>query len=272
MVANKTTASVIADAIIERLDESYDLVYVDYRDEMSDEQVSALVRCDFETLDESRWEWESDNRYESAKHIITELVNDLAREWELDGGDLNEILSDENEEWDRVRFEIEERDKSDWPKQLARNTGSVLLRLQVIDEDASYSYEELKPRRVLKDVGLRATRANVENMQRTLNECSPEYSILMGYWIAGADVADIYELPNDPETVIEIENPYLYLGNPYAGSGFISPRPFEGTIRVKRGDLRTDRDAFGYAVDEVYGGLHPSSFEAKITQLESEEQ
>jgi hypothetical protein len=256
----------LADEIINRLDKSYDLVYVGYRDQLTESQVSALVRGD-EWLEES-WEWEADSRYERAKQIIDELAKDVVREWsEKANADLNflhDALKDGVDEWDRVRFTIEERDTGNWVKQLIGQTPTMLLRINVLDEDHAYSFEEVSARRVLRDIRLAATGANIETVRYVLANASPEYSVLLGYWIVGADVSDIYELPSDPGTEIEIVNPYLYLGNPFTGSGFISERPMDGVVRVRRGDLRTDKDAFGYSVDEIYGGLRASDFECKL--------
>ncbi len=157
----------LADEIIERLDRSYDLVYVDYRDQLMDTQVAALVRGD-EWLDES-WQFESDSKYESTKQIIDNPASEIVREWseEADDADLDFVrdgLKDNIDEWDRVRFEIEERDSGSWVDELIGNTPNVLLRINAIDEDAAYSYEEVKPRRVLKDLGLRATAQNIETV------------------------------------------------------------------------------------------------------------
>jgi hypothetical protein len=268
MIKKGTDALVtqLADEIIKRLDKSYELVYVDYRDQLSDSQVSALVRGD-EWLEEG-WEWESDNRYEGAKHIIDELAKEVVCDWseEVDA-DLNFLLAalkDDVEERDRVRFTIEERDTGNWVKQLIGQTPSVLLRINVLDEDHAYSFEEVSARRVLRDISLHATRSNIETVRCVLANASPEYSVLLGYWIVGVDVSRIYESPNDPDTELEIVNPYLYLGNPFSGSGFISERPMDGVVKVKREDLRTDKDAVGYSVDEIYGGLSTSDFECEL--------
>jgi hypothetical protein len=256
----------LADEIIKRLDKSYDLVYVDYRDQLTDTQASALVRGNEGWLDES-WEFESESKYESAKQLIDDLAREVIDEWgdEADA-DLTFVLDafkDDVEEWSRVRFEVEDRDTGAWVEQLVRQTPSVLLRIGAIDEDHAYSFEQVTADRVLKDLGLPATRANVKTVGYVLANATPEYSVLMGYWIVGADLSSIYELAHDVKEV-EIVNPYLYLGNPFAGSGFISEQPIEGVVRVRREDLRTDRNAFGYAVGEIYGGLCPSDFEAEI--------
>lgn len=267
MIALGTDALVtqLADEIITRLEESYDLVYVDYRDQLSASQVSALVRGD-DWLEES-WEWESDSRYEGAKHVIAELADGVVREWSAGvAADLGFLLAalKESHEWDRVRLAIEERATGRWVRQLVGQTPSVLLRINVLDEDHAYAFERVSTRRVLRDIGMRASRANIEAVRYVLANAPPEYGVLLGYWIVGADVAAIHDLSSDPETEIEIVDPYLYLGNPFTGSGFISERALDGVARVKRGDLRSDRDAFGYPVDEIYGGLRADDFECAL--------
>lgn len=282
MSATTHTTEQLASEIIERLAKSYDLVYVDYRDEVSDEQAGAIVRGDMEAFYESCWEWEADNRADACATIIAELAADVVADWERadidtpnrgdepDYSALAEDLTGDIDEYERVRFAIEDRDSGDWVGQLLRNSPNVLLRVSVLDEDHGYSFEDVAAERVLADVGLPATAANVETMNATLAECSPEYSVLMGYWIVGADLDELHALSTEAEADVEIVNPYLYLGNPFAGSGFISERPFEGTVRVKRSDLRTDKDAFGYAVDEVYGGLNASSFASTIRPVDTD--
>lgn len=256
----------LADEIIKRLDQSYDLVYVDDRDELSDSQVDALIRGD-DWLEEN-WEWESDSRYAGAKYVIGELAKEVLGEWsEEANADLDFLLKalrDDVDECDRVRFVIEERDTGGWVEQLIRQTPSVLLRINVLDEDHAYAFEDVSPRRVLRDVGLRPNRRSLEAVGYVLANVSPEYSVLLGYWIVGAELAEIYELPHDPDTEIEIVNPYLYLGNPFSGSGLISDQPMDDVVRVKRADLRTDKDAFGYSVHEIYGGLRASDFECNL--------
>lgn len=234
------------------LKDKYDLVYVDYRDELSREQVAMIVRGDFEALWESLSEYESEGQYQGAKYVADELLADA------------EIDPDEFEPYQGLIDAVRERDSGDWVKQIVRATPDVLLRINVIDEDHGYSFEAVEPERVLGDIGLPTTDANLRTIAKALAECSPEFSVLMGYWIVGADVGELYELDTDADVEVEITDPYLYLGNPFAGSGWITEEPLEGAVRVKRGDLRTDRDAFGYSVDEVYGGLTPSGFSCPL--------
>lgn len=261
------TMKALGDQLIAGLDREYDLIYVAHDDKLTDKQVAAITRGDSEALWESTWEWESDCRYQSAKEIIERDAKDIVREWESENDEDYDDLVDAFEgtdEWDRVRYEIDDRDSGQWMRDLINATPRVLLRISVLDEDHAYSFEDVSPARVLHDVGLPITDGNVKVMDATLAECSPEFSVLLGYWIVGADVGQLYDLPADDDAEVEIVNPHLYLGNPFAGSGFISENAFTGTVRVRREDLRTDKDAFGYAVTEVYGGLRASDFEAEI--------
>lgn len=266
MTTTRTTEQ-LANELIEQLNAEYDLVYVDRGDQLTDKQVAAMVRGDLDALWEDTEEFESENRYQSVKTIIADDAKDILRRWESeDDQDYEEMLKafEHSAEWERVRDAIEMRDTGGWVHTLINNTPRVLLRIPVLDEDHGYAFVDVQPEQVLTDVKLPVTEHNVKIMADTLVECSPEFSVLLGYWIVGADLGELYDLPGEPEAEVEIVNPHLYLGNPFTGSGFISEKPFEGTVRVKREDLRSDKDAFGYSVDNIYGGLSPSSFEADL--------
>ncbi len=259
----------LADELIADLDESYELVYVDRGDRLTDEQVAAIVACDFDSL----WggdlgEWESDQRADRVHQIIRDDAEEIVRHWEIeDDADYSTLLhtfDHTTEEWERVREAIDDREAGNWMNELCNNTNPVLLRVRVLDEDTGYDNEIVHPERVLRDVGLPVTDDNVRIMRATLNECSPEFSVLLGYWVAGVRVRDMYELTNEPNAQIEIVNPYLYLGNPLQGTGWMSEEPFQGVATVRRGDLRTDKAAFGHSLDSIFGGLNAGSLACEI--------
>lgn len=259
----------LADAIIEDLDEKIDLIYVDYRDQLTDEQIAAIVRNDLEKLWESLEEWESENRWQGAKYVIEQGRDAVIQRWEReDDEDYSQIASDfdGSDEEERVREEINERESGEWMKALVRQSGDVLLRIPIdaLDEDRAYSYEPVEATDVLKRLGFEATDDNVKTMSYALANASPEFSTLMGYWIVGADVEDLYKLEVDENGFVAIENPHLYLGNPFMGDGFITEEALTGTAYVRRSDLQTDKSAFGYSVNSIYGGLNASQFEAKV--------
>lgn len=233
---------------LERLDKNYELIFVDYDDKLYDEQIDAVVSGDFEKVYDLTSDFESESSWHGMKYVIEETFPD----WDM--------LSDEDQE--TVREAIQERDTSDFITTLIRHTPDPLLRINVVDEDNCWSYEEVKPRQVLKAVGLRATKHNVREVDYALANASPEYSTLLGYWVVSVDLEALWTAPEEAD--VKITNPYLYLGNPFMGDGFITEHALEGVVTVKRNEIHTDKGAFGYGVNEIYGGLSPSQFHADI--------
>lgn len=252
----------LLDKAIEAMPNEVWLTYVDYRDELTDTQVAAIVRGDLQSLDSDMMDWLSDNEWDGLLHLLEEVLPDEDERDELRGTDTY---------FENFREEASNRNQSDPVRELANHTGRVLLRIPIdaLDEDHAYSFEEVTADQVLNRVMLDKTEHNLREVQYALDNASPEFSVLMGYWIVGADVETLLDLPYDGK--VEIVNPYLYLGNPFTGSGFITEKALTGTVTVDRTDLRSDKDAFGYSVNEIYGGLSTSQFEAEIRPVTTEE-
>lgn len=254
-----TTLSQLSEVIKAELEASYDLAYVDYRDRLTVDQVAMLARGDMEALWDDTAEWESDSQWSGACFVVDELATFAARSEGYEDLLREFGTSDERDELiDMVR----ERDSGMWLKTLVNQTPPVMLRINVIDEDNSYQFEEVSPERLLSDVGLPETPKNLELAASIIDNSSPEYGVKMAYWLATVRPSDIFDLPGDPEAALEIINPSLYLCNPFVGDG-MADGPFDGVVTVKRGDLRTDKDAFGYGWEEV-SGCYISAYEAKI--------
>jgi hypothetical protein len=271
----KRTAKKFLKAALAALDEAYDLIYVQQGDKLSDEQVAAVVEGDYEKLWDSTAEWESQARDQGIDSVVEEVTNQVVRDWlaeDEDGRDPVEVREEfmNSEHLESLREAIGERDRSTWLDELMNATPPVLLRILIdsLDEDHAWQNEDVDPAAALARVGLPVIPSrNRRLMAETLANASPEFSTLMGYWIVGADVRDLYEMPFSDTGEVLITNPHLYLGSPFAGSGFISEEAFEGVVRVKRANVKTDKAAFGHDVDSIYGGLTPSDFTATITAL-----
>lgn len=260
---NNETSEAIYAAVMAEVEKlkpyQLELVYVDYSDSLSDEQVDAIVRGDYEHFDGGHFdEWSSDNRFETVCGLLDEILKDLAEEWD------EEALEEwkHSEEWEEARFAIEDKDTSEPLKKLAHQTGSVMLRITLKDEDDSYSFKEVNEEDALDELGLPRSEHNLEHMAEIIANASPEFSVAMVSALASVDVGDLYDLlwANDP-SVLEITNPGIWMGNPFAGSGYADQ--LEGTILVKREDLRTDKGAFGYGWQEV-SCCHTDAFPVKI--------
>lgn len=254
----------MADEIIAALDDTYDLVYVDGNsDGFNADQVDAIVRGDFEGLWESTFEWESDSRWHAAYEILNEAADAVAREWgeddDADDEAIDEVRGEftHSEAWERARYVVEGRDTGSWVRQLLANTPDVLLRVAVpqLRED----HDETEAAGILRAIGAEPSEHNLSQVQDALdNACT---DVLVGYWVVRADVATIYDLPADAR--LEVVNPYLFIGNPFAGAGWVTEAPLHHTITLDRKDLTTDRDAFGYSVHDIFGGLCLSGSEIR---------
>src|SRR5678815_3825438 len=98
-----------------------DLVYVDYRDELDEEQVAMLVRGDWEAIDASMDDWVSEAQHEGARALLEDIVGDLD-DWD-ESIRQDWLYTDEASE---AMFEIMERDTSTPLKDLASHSGNAV--------------------------------------------------------------------------------------------------------------------------------------------------
>lgn len=108
---------------------SVQLVYVDYQDELSDEQLQAYLADDFGTLVESLEPWISEAAFYGTEVYIREAVND---------GELPDDLTPDEEE--AVRTALYEADTSTPVDDLVHNTASQLLQFDGEDDKTYLVY------------------------------------------------------------------------------------------------------------------------------------
>lgn len=239
-----TVESIKAD-IIAGLDETYDLIYVDYRDHLTPDQVSAIVRNDSEALNDSIWEWQSESASLGARSAALEAANDYERAHSVpEDFDISDMA-----------FEIEEtirnRDSSNPVKELASRTEDALLRVEVISEDDDLTgWKPMPSATYLTKAGLPVTDKNLATMTSLIAETPSE--VHMGYVVFTASVTDLLATMGT-EVSLTVENPEIVLGNPFTGGYWNAT--FEGVRAIGRDRLRTDKSAFGWSVDETYGGF-----------------
>lgn len=252
---------------IEMLDAKTQLVYVDYRDKLMDDQVAKLGTWDgvMEVEDQI-----TDVFWEQEVASVEEYAERAVKEAGFEASDFELLKDDDGIAWERLRDAIRERDESNVLKELADNSDPVLLRITCIGEDDGWSFVDVTAADVLTKLGVPTpqwTEHNVEAIDYALANHSPEYSVTLGFWIVSIRPSAMYELLLADAKYVDITGPHLYLGNPFVGSGFITEKPLQLTVRVAREDLVTDKAAFGYAVAEVYGGLYASEYEADIVAV-----
>ena len=124
----------IVSSAIDALPEKVTLGYVDYRDQLNDDQIRMVLDNDFEALYESVWEWEADMRRDA--------MFDLAIDFERDNDCEDELRESEDFEW----FEeaCYDRDDFDVIGELTRNTPAQPMRycLDYDVEPSEFSNED----------------------------------------------------------------------------------------------------------------------------------
>jgi hypothetical protein len=117
--------------VTDMMDETYSLIYIDYRDSL-DNRLDTIEKCirnkSADTLYEDMDEWFSDNEYLRAVEIMEDLKKELVKtgykKWEA------EKFFEENE--DDIKDIIFERNDSDPLKDLIRNTNKIPVRIELL--------------------------------------------------------------------------------------------------------------------------------------------
>lgn len=230
-----------------RLDKSYTLVYADQNDRLTHDQQDALARGDWESLWESIDEWHCDAQWGGIDWEREELVKA-----ELDDDDEREQFEN-SDEWHELGLAIQERDDSNWLKDVCGH--NVLLRVRASECD-DIVQESFDPRTWAADCGVEPTPANLASITGALNECVDR--AVTPFWLFTVNESDLYQLHFEHEEVrLRVRNPHLLFEDTMAGSGMECK--VEHTEILHREHLRSDRDQVGYSWDEVCG-LHLPAF------------
>lgn len=250
--------------ILGRLKETYELVYVDYDDEFSTKQVGWIVDGNFEKLWESNDEWESDSQYRGAEYVL----NDVTTEDERDA--LGDRVSDLTEA-------IRERDCSDWPKQLARNTSDVMVRYRI--GDATWTWGDDETEVIGEIAGTLGINPPTEGQTNALGNAIANAGDGGGlYLYFGMSVQDLLDVPQDVPLTITVENPYVLILDTMNGSGYVTDdaMPLTWTGDFDRDNLFLDKQGagHGYSWDETCGGGQTPRYykEPKVTITKKEVQ
>jgi hypothetical protein len=279
MSTQRNKVQMLGAAVIEEMDAQYTLVFTSQRDTLPPDVVEALVGGDnaWETKGgEALWDWEGENRWSAACDAADQLAKDIVARWEREDStdtvdaDYRDLLDNQWPDSDERRHAIEaiqERDRSTWFDDLVAGHGPVLLRVGIasMDEDASLGFMPMSAPQFVELLGFDDTDHNRSVAAEIIDNASPESSVAMGYAIISADLADIVALPQEGK--VELRNPHVWLGSPFAGSGWCGEKPFHGTLTVERRDLRTDNGAFGYAWADVAGGVSVGFYAGQVAPV-----
>lgn len=134
-----------------RMEESYQLVWVDYRDNLNGQQ-ALIQKCLQEKSDTPLWEkeheWYGDTEWQATNEIFEKLKEDCIRDG-FTRREVNEFFTGHEDE---IKEIIRERDDSDPIKELIGHTDDIPVRVEMLSnydcinshwlESGGYSYEE----------------------------------------------------------------------------------------------------------------------------------
>lgn len=261
-VARQAYLKDIHEEVVRGLDKSYDLIYVDYRDQLTDDQVGYVVADNYESLWESFEGWESEARWHGYRYVVDNILDEIERDHDEEYTERFDrvVRLDYEDEWgDDLQDEIYERESGDWVRDLIRQTSDPLLRIRIpLDDQRELDYwpDAPKPKRFLRSLGLDTTPENVSAARSILSQSNGGNV----YVLATLPLLDLWETGEDIE--FTLHDPHVLVSNPYQGDGW--EEQLRGTITVRRGDMRTDKDQYGYGWEDI-AGTYASAYETRYT-------
>lgn len=234
---------VLTAKIDELLKDEYDLIYPDYCDELSEEQVRALASGDWDEFWALTRDWESEARWNGANYEMEDLVCEL----ESSNPDLLEAIDEHRDELEEyARDIIMDRDSGEWLDELISWSAPLDCMLPLIGEDDAKWGEERNPLDILKALGVDETPENIALAEEVFYNAPTDLG--MAWVVFPMGLRDLMRSAPEPITVNKL---IVCYGNPFTG-GYWSV-VFKGhKIDTYRSEITFDGD-WGYPLQEVYG-------------------
>lgn len=248
--ARRTLAEIIA-----RVPAEVDLVYVDYRDEWSDEQLQLMLNDDYDELWETTEEHESDSRWQGVKYVMDEVI---------ESEEERDLLIEFNLE-DELRDEIQERDSSNWYKDMHRNTPDKLLSVAVGYDVPDYTQcqtdEEIEEHvaGMAEALGIELG-ANRSALAQILAEASYGGELRV-IWYGAVE-------PALSATGATFTDPCVVILDRWNGSGMDGRVTGTVTVKLEPGDIAVDSQ-MRYGWDAIAGVVH-SAYACDVTYVKAE--
>lgn len=261
-MGKKRTPESVKNAVIARLADKYTLAYVEYDDGLTDEQIAVLLKGEnpYESSAFSDWdEWDSDNRYDGAITVIKDVCED----------DEYDILEEDSEALDEVRFAVQDRDDSDTITALLDNTNHKLFRYDLdyeLEPDSwNWSVEETDTaaREMADACRLPHTDKILSAMRDIIVEASYGgnfYVIWYGSPKEAVDLASAIDGTHDKSNpgTVTFSRPRLLVLDRMNGSGMDGGVDVDITLPIVPGNVTLDDEDFGYSWTQTAGPYNPA--------------
>lgn len=248
----------LADWAMDQVQDIYELYYVDYRDELSQEQIQALIDGDTDRAYELAWEYTQEYRSDQAWDEALDILDELQK---IVSDDVWEEHEDEIMDDLRVRLyeAIVENDQGVSLLDLCRNTAPIQVMVPIIDEDEAEWNTERTPDQLLGALKLPCNEVNRTEARFLINEAPTDLGMAYAQFEVRPE-ALIYPDFNR----LTVKNPKIVYGNPFTGGVWDSHSLdiFKDLVMdVHVYELLPD-NAWGYSVEEIYGeNFYPSTME-----------
>lgn len=248
------------DEAIKRFNEAHpkgvDLVYVDYRDCISDTgTLQKMVKENTLYIDDMMIDgWYGDSVYDGAIEVMVDLFTE----------DEMEQLENDSNLKDDIRFYIQEHDTSDPVKDLLRNTGIQPWYYSLNLTYDGYDYTTHEERMALVQTTAKVLNLPIEKVLDTM-------AIVMDNAYDGGDICllfacDVQDLIcEDTNTIIFNQGAELCVMNRGNGSGHSEPLKIEIVLPLNRNNLYHDIADAGYSFTKDVCGLVLSGIEYPIS-------
>lgn len=225
-------------SILDCMDKSYHLVYVDRGDGLNagqmPEALKAIKAQDYSPLDESICEFVWDSEEYGLKYAMDELKNEIASSFDCDEDRAQDFI---DRHYDLLRDEIQDRDTSSPLGDLLRNTGDVIFTYDLETGVDGYGAEDDELRNVKRALKIAARDKSYDGRLRELIANASYGGNLVVFF--AANIEDMLEIGT--ANVVTFSDPYIAIVDYLNGSGH--DVQLKGlTLRVKYSPDNLDMD------------------------------
>lgn len=226
------------------------LHHIAYDDQLSDDQVDAVISGGDVYADTDFEDWYHEARWYGAAIYIDEAMDDLRANH--DGEDMLADYIDMSEDQlrEELYYELCEWDESDTARELAKNTRAVTVEVTLLGEGDA---DQRSVEDTLKALGFPDTPGNREAMEDLVNNAPTALGMVQAVFTV--PVVDLYD--GNPDRMFTVHQPYIEYGNLFTGGTWLERFP-DVSLTIRQGDMKKNGTT-GYSLESVYGIDHLDS-------------